>query len=57
MHNLIASCRSTAVPPADLAADILAEGRAATARRGASKPAHGQQERHRPTGRSANVLT
>jgi len=46
MHNLIASCRSATVSPADLAADILAERRAATARRGAAKPAHGQQDRH-----------
>ena len=49
MHNLIASRRSATVPPADLAADILAESRAATARRGAAKPTHGQQDRHCPT--------
>jgi hypothetical protein len=49
MHNLIASRRSATVPPADLAADILAESRAATARGGAAKPAHGQQDRHCPT--------
>ena len=37
------------MPPADLAADILAERRAATPRRGAAKPAHGQQDRQCPT--------
>jgi hypothetical protein len=49
MYDLIASCRSATVPPADLATDILAESRAATVRRGAAKPAHRQQDRHCPT--------
>ena len=49
MYNLIASCRSATVSSADLAADIFAERRAATARRGATKPSHGQQDRNCPT--------
>ena len=49
MHHLIASRRSTTVPPADLFTNVFAEGPAATAGRGAPKSAHGQQDRHRPT--------